>query len=277
MRIASRIGFWLLLTVAVGPGSAQAEDLLRVGKAVPPDFGYTAVNVGVAAGIFAKHALQVEPVDFAGAPKLHQAMLAGSVEIGLSGGPDMAFIAKGAPELAIAVIANEPRGLEVYARSDAGIATIADLKGRKVGISAQGALYDWLMRQLVHQQGWPPDALQIIALGAPTAIAAALRTGQIDAMFIDLTLAAQLDREHVGKVIVNFGDVIKDFHIEAIYATRDIIARNPDAVRRFLAGWFDTIGYMRAHRAETVAILAPLTHADPVAMGPIYDQLMPTF
>lgn len=82
--------------------AAHADDVLHVGKAVPPDFGYTVVNVGVAAGTFAKHGLQVEPIDFAGAPKMHQAMIAGSVNIGLSGGPDMAFIAKGAPELAIA-------------------------------------------------------------------------------------------------------------------------------------------------------------------------------
>jgi ABC-type nitrate/sulfonate/bicarbonate transport system substrate-binding protein len=71
------------------PARAWAADTLHVGKAVPPDFGYTVVNVGVAAGTFARHGLQVEPIDFAGAPKLHQAMLAGSIEIGLSGGPDM--------------------------------------------------------------------------------------------------------------------------------------------------------------------------------------------
>jgi NitT/TauT family transport system substrate-binding protein len=266
-------GLLLLSAISV----ARADDMLHVGKAVPPDFGYTVVNVGVAAGIFAKRGLQVEPIDFAGAPKMHQAMIAGSVDIGLSGGPDMAFIAKGAPELAIAALANAPRGFEVYARDGTGISSVKDLKGRKVGISAEGALSDWLMRQLARQQGWPADSMTLIALGAPTAIAAALRTGQIDAMFIDLTLASQLDAQHVGKSIANFGDVVKDFHIEAIYATLDVIQHRPDDVRGFLAGWFDTIAYMRAHKDETVKILAPITHADPVALGGIYDQLMPTF
>ncbi len=265
----------LLLLGAVS--AAHADDVLHVGKAVPPDFGYTVVNVGVAAGTFAKHGLQVEPIDFAGAPKMHQAMIAGSVDIGLSGGPDMAFIAKGAPELAIAALANAPRGFEVYARDGAGISSVKDLKGRKVGISAEGALSDWLMRQLARQQGWPSDGITLIALGAPTAISAALRTGQIDAMFIDLTLASQLDAQHVGKSIANFGDVVKDFHIEAIYATLDVIQHRPDDVRSFLAGWFDTVAYMRAHKDETVKILVPITHTDPVALGDIYERLMPTF
>jgi NitT/TauT family transport system substrate-binding protein len=189
----------------------------------------------------------------------------------------MAFIAKGAPELAIAALANEPRGFEVYARDGAGISTVKDLRGRKIGISAEGALSDWLMHQLARQQGWPPNGISLIALGAPIAIAAALRTGQIDAMFIDLTLASQLDAQHVGKAVGNFGDVVKDFHIEAIYATLDTIQHRPQDVRRFLAGWFDTIAYMRTHKDETVKILAPVTHADPVALGGIYDQLMPTF
>jgi NitT/TauT family transport system substrate-binding protein len=257
--------------------AAHADNVLHVGKAVPPDFGYTVVNVGIAAGTFAKQGLQVEAIDFAGAPKMHQAMIAGSVDIGLSGGTDLAFIAKGAPELAIAALANAPRGFEVYARDGAGITSVKDLKGHKVGISAEGALSDWLMRQLARQQGWPQGSIDLIALGAPTAIAAALRTGQIDAMFIDLTLASQLDAAHVGKSIANFGDVVKDFHIEAIYATLDVIQHRPDDVRRLLAGWFDTIAWMRAHKDETVKILAPITHTDPVALAGIYDQLMPTF
>jgi NitT/TauT family transport system substrate-binding protein len=78
-------------------------------------------------------------------------------------------------------------------------------------------------------------------------------------------------------VIVNFGDVVKNFHIEVIYASLDAIRHRPEDVRRFIAGWFDTIAYMRAHKNETVKILVPLTHADPVALAGIYDQMMPTF
>lgn len=267
----------LLFAVSALPLSARADGTLHVGKAVPPDYGFTAVNVGVAAGTFAKHGLDVEPIDFGGALKLHQAMLAGAVEIGLSGGPDFAVLAKGAPELAIAVLANRPSGLEVYARAGSGIESVEDLKGRKIGVSATGTLSDWLMRQLIKQQGWSMDAVDIVPLGAPSAIAAAMRSGQLDGMFIDVVMASQLDAQHAGKVIANFGDIVKNFHIEVIYATLDAIQHRPDDVRRFLAGWFETIAYMRTHKDETVKILAPLTRVDPVALGRIYDQMMPTF
>jgi ABC-type nitrate/sulfonate/bicarbonate transport system substrate-binding protein len=70
---------------------------------------------------------------------------------------------------------------------------------------------------------------------------------------------------------------VKNYHIEVIFATLDAIQHKPDDVRRFLAGWFDTIAWMRTHKDETVKILAPLTRVDPVALGGIYDQMMPTF
>ena len=38
-----------------------------------------------------------------------------------------------------------------------------------------------------------------------------------------------------------------------IFARDEMIAKNPDLVRRFLRGWFKTIAYMKAHKKETVA------------------------
>ena len=55
-----------------------------------------------------------------------------------------------------------------------------------------------------------------------------------------------------------------------------MIQHRPGDVRRFLAGWFDTIAWMKTHQDETTTFLAPLTHVDPVALGGIYDQMMPT-
>ena len=45
--------------------------------------------------------VEIDKFDFTGGSKAAQAMTAGAIDISLSGGPDMAFIAKGAPELAV--------------------------------------------------------------------------------------------------------------------------------------------------------------------------------
>ncbi len=63
----------------------------------------------------------------------------------------------------------------------------------------------------------------------------------------------------------------------ALYASNDIIAKNPDAVRAFLAGWIETVDYMRAHKAETVKIEAALNHFGESVMSREYDLVIGMF
>ena len=65
-------------------------------------FGYVPLDVGMKYGLFAKQGLEIEEIVFTGGAKLTQALTAGALDIALSGGAEMAFIAKGAPEIAIA-------------------------------------------------------------------------------------------------------------------------------------------------------------------------------
>ena len=44
-----------------------------------------------------------------------------------------------------------------------------------------------------------------------------------------------------------------------IFATDKLIAGKPAAVRGFLKGWFETIAFMRANKAETVEIAKEVT------------------
>jgi len=59
------------------------------------NFGYIPLDVGMKAGIFAKHGPEIPELNFAGGAKPAQAMTAGAVDISLSAGPEMAFVAKG--------------------------------------------------------------------------------------------------------------------------------------------------------------------------------------
>ena len=62
---------------------------------------------------------------------------------------------------------------------------------------------------------------------------------------------------------MRFGDVVKDFIIHVIFATDKAIAQE---ARRccsdFLAGWFETIAFMRTNKAKTVAIAQQVMGTD---------------
>ena len=62
-----------------------------------------------------------------------------------------------------------------------------------------------------------------------------------------------------------------------IFATDKAIAGRPQALRGFLAGWFETIAFMRANKRETVAIAKEVMGTDEPTTAAIYDELMPMF
>ena len=74
---------------------------LTVGKAAPNADPIIPVNVGDKLGIFKRHGLELTIVDFTGGSKMAQVMVAGSIDIGVGAGTEMAFVAKGAPMTAI--------------------------------------------------------------------------------------------------------------------------------------------------------------------------------
>lgn len=268
----------LVLCVFVfGVASAHADDKLRVGKAVAGPFDFVPLDIGTQKGFFKAHGVDVEEIDFDGSAKLQQGLGADAIDVGLGSGPELAFVAKGNTDLAIAVFAGPPNSQVLVVRADGPVHAVADLKGKKIGLSTVGSLTDWLVRELSRQQGWGPEGIQGVPLGSESGRTASLRAGTTDGMVIDVATASKLEKEKIGRIIVHFGSVAPNFIIHAIFATNKAIADKPDALKRFLAGWFETINWMRAHKDETVALAAPVMHQDKDIVAMNYDETMNDF
>lgn len=254
-----------------------AADPLRVGKSVPQAFSFVPLDVGMKSGIFKKNGLDIDASAFAGDAKMQQAMAADSIDIGIGSGPAMAFIAKGAPIKAVAAMAGRPLLLTLAVRSDGSVKTVADLKGKKVGVSTVGSLTYWVADELSRQRGWGAGGIEIVPVGAFKSMLAALKTKQIDGIVTDVATAYEMEKSGQGKILYRFGDLVKDFHIHVIFATNKTIANRPDAIRAFLKGWFETIAFMRKNKATSVEIAKDIMETDTAIAGRVYDELMPMF
>jgi ABC-type nitrate/sulfonate/bicarbonate transport system substrate-binding protein len=274
-NIIGALAFVIALTLGAIP--SQAEDRLRVGQAVAGPFDFVPIDIGMAKGLFAAHGIAVEKIAFDGSAKLQQGLGADAIDIGLGSGPELAFVAKGNTDLAIAVFAGPPNSQVLLARAGGPIHALSDLKGTKIGVSTVGSLTDWLAKELARQQGWGPDGVTTLALGSEAARIAGLKTGSIDSMVIDVSTAVALEKENAGHVLLSFGKVAPDFIIHAIFATNKAIAERPDALKRFLAAWFETIAWMRGHKDETVTIAAKVMNRDPAIVAATYDATMNDF
>ncbi len=265
------------LILSATPSFGASFELLRVGKSVPEAFSFVPLDVGMRVGLFRKYGVEIEASALSGGARLQQALAADSIDIGLGSGPEMAAIEKGSPVKAVAAMAGAPRLLALLVRPDGAVKSVADLKGRKIAVSTVNSLTAWLVSELSRQQGWGPNGIDVIPLGATPGQFAALKTHQIDGLVADIATLLQAEANGTGRILFRFGDLVKDFHIHVIFATDKLIAQRPDAIRAFLEAWFETIAFMRQDKAATIAIAKDVIHVDPVITARTYDELMPMF
>ncbi len=259
---------------------AKAAQKLRVGKAVIENPGFLPLDVGMRHGIFAKAGLEIEELNFTGGAKVAQALAAGAVDISLSGGPDMAFTAKGAPQIAIATITSSTAfmGISVGLQSTARNAD--DLRGKRIGVTSSGSLTYWLVEELNRVKGWTAEndrAIPITVSGSPNAGFAAIKSGAVDASVGSVEVGYQLEEQQAGRLLLRISDYVATLELFVIFASTQLIQQNPDAVRRFLRGWFDTIAFMSSHKAETTQTMSDVIGFSAALASRSYDSLMPKF
>ncbi len=103
-------------------------------------------------------------------------------------------------------------------------------RARRIGVTTLGSLTDWLTRKLSQQQGWGPDGIQVLPLGAVPARLAAMERNELDGMVIESATGYELEEQGKGRNILLFGDIEKHFYTHVIYATDDMIEKRAGAV-----------------------------------------------
>jgi ABC-type nitrate/sulfonate/bicarbonate transport system substrate-binding protein len=255
--------------------AAAAGVEVRAAESVSGQFSFVPLDIGAKQGIFAKYGLDVTITSFTGDAKLQEGMAANSIDIGLGGGPAMAFSAKGAPVLAVAATAGAPADIALAVKADAPLKTIADLRGKRVAVSTVGSLTDWLGHQIPIHEGWGPDGVVVIPTGAGSAMSAALMTGSIDAGITTTGAALVMEEKHEGRILATMEKFEPRFITHVVFARRDLIAQHPETVEAFLKGFFASIAYMRQHKAESVAVATEALHQSETVVTKSYDLLMP--
>ena len=256
-------------------GEARALDKLNVGKSVATAFVFAALEVGQSAKIWESVGIDLAITEFRGDAQMQQGLETGGVDIGLGSGPSMGFHAKGAHSIAVASLSAGPQDMALMVAKNGPVKSVGDLKGKQIGVTTAGSLTDWLTRELARRDGWGSEGMTPVALGELRSRLAAMNNGEISGIVCEASAAYQIESDGPGKVLLLFGDMLKDFHAHVIFATESLIAKNPDLLRRFLQGWFKTVAYIKSHKTETVAVIARQLKLDPKIASESYDHETP--
>lgn len=261
-----------LAASTLGDRAAHAQDKVRVGKSVPIAWTFTPLDIGKETGIFAKHNLDIEISAFGGDARMQQALAANGIDIGLGSGPGMGFAAKGVPAKAVAAFAGPPNNLGIIIPADSPYNSIKEMKGKKFAITTVGSLTDWLLKHAAIAQGWKHDDLIGVPLGGFETNYAAFKTKQVDGIMLAIESCYLLVNRGEGKIIARMGDFVPQFHTHVIFARQDWIDGKPDQVKRFLAGWFETVAWMKANKDKSVEISARVLKSTPEIISRAYDE-----
>ena len=271
--------FAAIIAIALVPTpatpAAAADTSLTVGKASSVSDAIIPVNVGDKLGIFKKHGLDLTITDFGGGSKMVQAMTAGALDIADGAGTEMAFVAKGAPMIGVCESATTAPFLGIGLPWDSPVKSLADLKGKVIGVSSPGSFSDWSGHELARSQGWGENGVKTVAIGGgPAPSLAALRAHLVDAVISNVTQFLTFEETKEGRLLAPVSTYEGNVASGLLFASNALAARNPDAVRAFVAAWIETVDYMRAHKAETVKIESGITHFDETVMSREYDLVI---
>jgi ABC-type nitrate/sulfonate/bicarbonate transport system substrate-binding protein len=257
---------------------ASAQTTLTVGKAAPNADPIIPVDVGNTLGIFKKHGLDLKIVDFTGGSKMATAVAAGSIDIGDGAGTEMALVAKGVPMTAICETAGPIPFIGIGVPYDSPIHTIDQLKGKKIAFSSAGSLTEWLSKELERTQGWGPNGVTGVSIGNGAGnIISSFRAHLVDADIGVTSLFLAMEEKKTGRLLFPVSKYEGNLASGTLYASNDLIKKNPNAVREFVAGWVDTVNYIRTHKAEAVKIESTVAGFPESVMSKDYDLTIGMF
>ena len=267
MIIPMKAALLLCLTAGLTAAAAAAEpDVVHLGT-----FKFVTAAPAYYMGVLApKYNLKIEYLYFTKGADIIPAVVAGQVDVATTA-VDAAVAARAAGIPILVVAGYAKGGLRIVGRPDLNLASVKDLKGKKVGVARGGAqeavLYAVLDEAgLTYSNGTGKD-VQLIYM-AYTDINQALMRKDIDAACQPEPQASQAIRLGFGKEIIKPYQTVIGEPIRTLLFTEDLYNKRPDVARRVMECFVEATKYLIDHPAEAekfvreVVFKNQLTHED---------------
>lgn len=200
------------------------------------------------------------------------ALIGGNVDFATMSGAGLTAIIGGMP-LRFAFSTFYRPMFWIYAKPE--FPDFKSLRGKKIGVTGLGSGPDNLLREILRRNGLEGgrDAV-ILALGLPSTVAAALRSGAVDAATITPPFNFTV-KEAGFRELISF---LKEDFVElqgSILANEKLFQSDPALVEKFVRGSLKGLRYARENRAGTIPILVRYMKIREDLAGQYYDLVRP--
>jgi ABC-type nitrate/sulfonate/bicarbonate transport system substrate-binding protein len=184
--------FFVFFSLATAPFSLPRENLWgaeKTAKLIPARIGYVSRSIldmpfiiARDRGLFREEGLEPELI-FIRAAQTIPAMLAGGVDFGTATGTAIAAGVNGVDVRVVFALTDKPSFDLLAAPS---FTSVQQLRGKKIGVGAFGALTEILARQILLAHKVPADQVTFLPLGTSDVTYLALKAGTIDATMLQI-------------------------------------------------------------------------------------------
>ncbi|MES0884515.1 aliphatic sulfonate ABC transporter substrate-binding protein [Roseibium sp. SCP14] len=249
--------------VVSATGSSLAENAkIRMGY-IADYFGTSIAAIATENGLWEKHGIDAELKVFTNGPIQVQALGAGSLDFAYLGAGALWLPATGKAK----VIAVNALGLSDRVISQSGISSVAELKGKKVGVP-EGTSGDMLLRLALDKAGLSIDDIEAVKMD-PSTVVAAMASKQIDAAGIWYPFV-EIVRKQVPDLVELAGndEFFPEISFPSVFVVRNEFAGNEDTVMKVNAVIKEALDFRHANPDQAVEITAKFlgVPVDPLAV-----------
>ncbi|MDC8760077.1 ABC transporter substrate-binding protein [Janthinobacterium fluminis] len=221
-----------LVLAAQLPSAAQAVDVVRLGNLKFAHYGAVAYMKEIAP----KYQLKIEERNFSKGLDIVPAIIAGEIDVSASGlEAAISGRASGVPVYVVAGFAKG--GVRIVGRPELNLRGIADLKGKKVGVTRGGPQEVLLFAELAkNKMSWsdkPGKDVLIMYMGYPD-LNQALLTKEIDAMSQSEPYSTQAIHKKYGSEIMKPYDTPLGEPVRALVMSEKMYKERRDVAERFM-------------------------------------------
>jgi NitT/TauT family transport system substrate-binding protein len=255
--------------------NATAQDKLKLAIGQRGFWDTAISHLGTKAGIFKKHGLELELLYTSGGGETQQAVISGSVDVGLAAGTMgvLSAYSKGAP---VRIIGAQATGAADfwYAQTSSGIKTLKDTDGKTIAYSTNGSSTHSIALAFVKDFNLKA---KLVATGNPAVTLTQVMTGQVDVGWASPPFGFKDMAEGKIRIVAKAMDspLVRGQTIRLIITNTETLTKRRDVLARYIAAYRETIEYMYSNNPQVMKDYAEFVGVPEAVARRVRDEFFP--
>jgi NitT/TauT family transport system substrate-binding protein len=262
------------VSAAAAPSAKKANLIkVRVGLAlIPPKMTFIGFYVALDKGFFKRNGLDVKLMSEGDGVKSLRGTAAGAFDMAGTSADDV--IAAAAQGGGLSSVWGYAMPLDTAVVADQSVKTVADLKGKKIGITDPGGFSDVQVRAVLAQNHIPAAQASIISFSSRSAFVPAIVSGQINAapFHVDDAYVAQAQDPNLHVVAAVYKS-LPNWWYGSLAVTNTYKASHQETIAKFITAMIQADRWIYSHKAQTIAVGVKETQEPKAAVTAAYTFL----